>query len=224
MGWNLLVSKHDSHGIACFHPTKSSIYKGHCDQSPHFLDRWNTTNIHIRRGYRPRLGSFRACLQSIVYLHNEFVNIWSHLVPTLVYLAVLLTVDHSALYDGIDMSAADNAVMNTYITGFILGLIFSVCRRRPEAMEKAAILTPSQAYFHIVTAHDKPVAKRCLKLEYPGILLSVVTSAITFIYAGCYDEPSLQALYILLTALCATAVLFLIMNTLADGQQAAIWR
>jgi predicted membrane channel-forming protein YqfA (hemolysin III family) len=61
-------------------------------------------------------------------------------------------------------------------------------------------------------------------LDYLGILLNVVTCAITFIYAGLYEKPGLRAFYISLTALCAIAVFFVVMNPLADGPQAAILR
>ena len=81
---------------------------------------------YIRRGYRRQLNSFSACLRSIFHLHNESVNIWSHLLPTLFYLSVLLATDYSILHNGVDISTADNAVIQTYVFGSIICLIFSV--------------------------------------------------------------------------------------------------
>lgn len=90
------------------------------------LPQWMQSDLYIRRGYRRQLDSFSACLQSIFYLHNESVNIWSHLLPTIFYLAVLLATDYSTLHNGVDLSAADNAVLQTYIAGSITCLALSV--------------------------------------------------------------------------------------------------
>lgn len=169
------------------------------------LPRWMQSDPYIRRGYRRQLDSFSACFQSIFYLHNESVNIWSHLLPTLVYLSVLLATDYKILHNGVTLSTADNAVIQTYIAGSIACLTFS-------------------AWFHIVAAHSEPVATRFLKLDYLGILLNVVACAVTFIYAGLYGKPSLQAFYISLFVICATVVFSAISSPLAEGPQAAIFR
>ena len=57
------------------------------------LPRWMQIDPYIRRGYRRELNSFHACLQSLFYSHNELINIWSHLIPALVYLAILMGFD-----------------------------------------------------------------------------------------------------------------------------------
>ena len=68
------------------------------------------------------------------------------------------------------------------------------------------------------------MAARFLKLDYLGILLNLVACAVTFIYAGLYGNPSLQAFYISLFVICATVVFSAMLSPLADGPQAAIWR
>lgn len=91
------------------------------------LPQWMQSDPYIRRGYRRQLDSFSACFQSIFYLHNESVNIWSHLLPTLVYLSVLLATNYSILHNGVDLSTADTTVIQTYIAGSIVCLTLSVC-------------------------------------------------------------------------------------------------
>jgi len=44
------------------------------------LEHWRRDNAYIQTGYRPTSHSYRVSLQSLAYLHNESVNIWSHLV------------------------------------------------------------------------------------------------------------------------------------------------
>lgn len=36
-------------------------------------------NIHLLRGYRPLNESYTQCLASLFHIHNETVNIWTHL-------------------------------------------------------------------------------------------------------------------------------------------------
>ncbi|MCJ1288480.1 hypothetical protein MMC34_000008 [Xylographa carneopallida] len=169
------------------------------------LPQWMQSDPYIRSGYRGQLDSFGACFRSIFYLHNESVNIWSHIIPTCCYLAVLLATDYSILHNGVQLSSADNTVIQTYVAGSIVCLVFS-------------------AGFHTVTAHSEQVATRFLKLDYLGILLNVAACATTFIYAGFHGKPSLQALYISLFVVNSALVFSAILSPLADGPQAAVWR
>lgn len=100
------------------------------------LPQWMQSDPYILRGYRCQLDSFSACVQSIFYLHNESVNIWSHLSPTLAYLAVLLATDYSALHTGVDLSTADNTILQTYVFCCISCLAFSVCLALSERMKR----------------------------------------------------------------------------------------
>ncbi|GAA5968469.1 hypothetical protein JCM8115_006400 [Rhodotorula mucilaginosa] len=52
--------------------------------------KWMQQNSCIRSGYRPELGSFRACVRSLTFPHNELLNCWTHLVPSVSCLVVLL--------------------------------------------------------------------------------------------------------------------------------------
>ena len=189
------------------------------------IPQWMQCDPYIRHGYRPQLDSFSACCQSVFYLHNESVNIWSHIISALIYFSGLLSIDYSNIHDGVWFSTADNALINTYIAGCMACLIFSVRLSLGENDgETQPKLKPSQAWFHIVTAHSEQVAKCFLKLDYLGILLNVFACGVTFIYAGLYGKPNLQAFYISLFTVSATFVFSAIMSPLADGPQAAIWR
>lgn len=90
------------------------------------LPLWMQSDPYIRQGYRRQLNSFTACTQSIFYLHNESVNIWTHLLPILIYLVVFLLTDYSTHHNGIKLSSADNAALHAYIVGAIACLTFSV--------------------------------------------------------------------------------------------------
>ena len=40
---------------------------------------WMRDNHYIQTGYRPQSNSYKKSAYSITYLHNESVNIWTHL-------------------------------------------------------------------------------------------------------------------------------------------------
>ena len=82
---------------------------------------------YIRRGYRRQYNNFSACLKSLFYLHNETVNIWSHLLPTLGYFLALIGTDYSILTTGVKISAADGAAIQLYVVASVFCLLFSVC-------------------------------------------------------------------------------------------------
>jgi len=43
------------------------------------LPDWLRDNELIESGHRPQLGNFYACLESVVRLHSETGNVWTHL-------------------------------------------------------------------------------------------------------------------------------------------------
>lgn len=51
------------------------------------IPEWYSDNKYILHGYRPISNSAQACFNSWKYLHNETVNIYSHLIPGLFFLA-----------------------------------------------------------------------------------------------------------------------------------------
>src|SRR4051794_31880729 len=51
------------------------------DELPH----WRRDNHFIVRGYRPTSNSYWRSFLSLGYLHNEFVNIWTHLLGAVAF-------------------------------------------------------------------------------------------------------------------------------------------
>ena len=93
------------------------------------LPRWMQIDPYIRRGYRRELNSFHACLRSLFYLHNELINTWSHLVPALAYLAMLMGFDVKVFqYDLKDSTTclADWTTIQIYVVGTMICLGLSV--------------------------------------------------------------------------------------------------
>ena len=54
---------------------------GSIDQAEEF----QRTNKHIKRGYRVNFNTFWDTTKTLFMIHNETVNVWSHLIGALVF-------------------------------------------------------------------------------------------------------------------------------------------
>lgn len=177
----------------------------HFDQLPS----WMQNDPYIQRGYRKPTGAIKDCLHSLWYPHNELVNTWSHLLPAMFFIALLVGVDYLELkeleHSGKEIRWADLAMMQFYFVCTALCLLFS-------------------ATFHGMNCHSDDMARRTLKLDYLGIVLTISSTCITSTYFGLYDNPRLQAIYISFTVLCGTTVFWMVLKPGVDGVHAAAWR
>ena len=102
---------------------------------------------YIRGGYRRQLNSFRACFWSLFYLHNELINVWSHLLPAFIYLLALLSLDFWTFHSGFEAPARDVAFFHMYIVCTVGCLLLS-------------------AIYHVTNAHSEEISRYFLKLDY----------------------------------------------------------
>lgn len=140
------------------------------------LPKWYQDNPYIRTGYRPVSNSYHACIYSLAYLHNETMNIYSHLIPAIV-LALLLP----TLQINISRTYADAPWMDR----FMLTL---------TPMAALCTLSLSSTY-HTLMNHSAVVSASCLLLDYTGILALILASFVSGIYVGFYDSRFHQYLY-----------------------------
>ncbi|KGO71473.1 Hly-III-like protein [Penicillium italicum] len=77
---------------------------------------WYGHNPYIRTSYRPVTPSISRCLSSLLYLHNETVNVYSHLIPATIALLGnwLLYVYFSTSFP--QATWADQLVFHIYLT------------------------------------------------------------------------------------------------------------
>ena len=54
------------------------------------LPSWLVDNEFLLSGHRPPMPSFKECFASIFRLHTETVNIWTHLIGTLVFIIIAI--------------------------------------------------------------------------------------------------------------------------------------
>jgi adiponectin receptor len=129
------------------------------------LPPWRRDNPSILYGYRPTSNSFRASFHSLLYLHNESVNIWSHLFGAVaftlggLYLHALIAPRYESA------SSADVLVFGCFFGGAFCCLGMS-------------------ATYHLLCNHSEEVARWGNKLDYTGIVFLIVGSYVPALWYG----------------------------------------
>ena len=140
------------------------------------LQSWQQDNHYIHSGYRPASNSYMKSFASLGYLHNESVNIYSHLLG-----AIAFTISGIWLCQALGSRyvSASNADVLAF-TSFFLG---------------AALCLGMSATYHTMSNHSPSVNAIGNKLDYVGIVFLITGSFVPSVYYGFYCEPGLQNMY-----------------------------
>ncbi|PGH17788.1 hypothetical protein AJ79_00929 [Helicocarpus griseus UAMH5409] len=140
------------------------------------LEHWQRDNHHIHTGYRPASGSFTVSFCSLGYVHNETVNIYTHLLPAIlsIPLAVYLYKSISSRYE--TATHGDVVAFSCFFAG-------------------AAFCLGMSATYHTISNHSPAVARFGNALDYIGIVGLITGSFIPSVYYGFYCMPQYQELY-----------------------------
>ena len=153
---------------------------------------WQQDNEYILSGYRQPTRSFKRCFESLGYIHNETVNIYSHITGAALFLAAPIYA-YQALYLRYPLATrADIFVFSTFFYGVAICFVLS-------------------ATYHIISNHSPKVQQFGNQLDYLGIVVLMWGSTIPSIYYGFYCDPHLQKVYwanvSFLATLCIAATL-----------------
>lgn len=100
--------------------------------SLHHLPGWmKDEKNHITRGFRLETKSVRGCYNSLWYLHNESVNIWSHLLVGIFFLSMFLWSTVPSLHGSYTLPNSDIRLLQFYLVGTVACLFFSVSLSMP---------------------------------------------------------------------------------------------
>lgn len=140
------------------------------------LSPWQRDNHYIRSGYRAQSNSYLRSWKSLGYVHNETVNIYSHLLG-----ALLAIVSGIALYLTLGSryetaTREDVLVLSCFFAGAVACLGMS-------------------ATYHTIQNHSHEVAVWGNKLDYLGIVFLIWGSFIPVLYYAFGDEPELRRTY-----------------------------
>ncbi|RCK55903.1 ADIPOR-like receptor IZH1 [Candida viswanathii] len=147
----------------------------------HELDEWQQDNHFIRSGYVKETNSYRECLNSLTYLHNESVNIYSHLLPSSVsFWTVLFYI---------------NYVLTPYLN--YLG-IWEKLNFLQFALAATFCMFMSST-FHCLKSHSHKVCKFGNQLDYFGIIILITCSLNSVVIFAYYDYPLLRNIFVALS-------------------------
>ncbi|OAA55650.1 Hly-III-related protein [Cordyceps fumosorosea ARSEF 2679] len=156
----------------------------------HEIPSWQQDNEHILSGYRPTSGSAWASFTSLLYLNNQTVNTYSHLIGALLFLMLPFYFYNDIFLQQDNRQRADVLVVSTYCVGVAVCFVFSTI-------------------FHTLWNHSHDVSRYCNKLDYLGILVLMWGAGIPTIYYGFMCNHNLRLVYWTMstsTALCCTIV------------------
>ncbi|KAF1990003.1 HlyIII-domain-containing protein [Aulographum hederae CBS 113979] len=140
------------------------------------LPEWYQDNPSVRTAYRPVSFSLLACLESWVYLHNESLNIYTHLLPALLSLPVQLLVQVWISQHFPEASMVDRSVFAANIFAVTTCMMLSTL-------------------YHTLMNHSMKVSFLWLGIDYVGILSLILGSFFSGIFVGFYCEPALRRTY-----------------------------
>ena len=119
------------------------------------LPAWLQDNQHIHSGYRPASNSYRKSLASLTHLHNESVNIYTHLVGANLALLAGVYAHHSLRPRYERATQRDVLVFLCFFGGAVACLGMS-------------------ATYHTISNHSERVARMGNRLDYLGYVMRTI--------------------------------------------------
>lgn len=146
---------------------------------------WYQDNPYVRSSYRPVSYSSFSCLCSWTFLHNESLNIYTHLVPAILSIFAQVWMQRVISRSFPEASVGDRLVFATNLAAATVSLGLSTG-------------------YHTLMNHSVHVSGLWLRIDYIGILALTLGSFFSGIYVGFYEHPHLRLLY--WTMICALSL------------------
>ncbi|KAI8808778.1 hemolysin-III related-domain-containing protein [Cladochytrium replicatum] len=149
------------------------------------LPNWCHDNTFIVTGYRHIQHSYKGCVDSLFYIHNETGNVYTHLVGAVAFMALFFVTFLAFTPDMETTQWSDYLVISVFLGGAVACLMLSTL-------------------FHLFQCHSLSVCKAWNKADYIGIVVLIVSSFVPAIYYGFLCNPVLQIAY--LTFICVFGI------------------
>lgn len=173
------------------------------DEMPEWFRR--ESNQWILRGYRPISGSAHASFSSWSYIHNESVNIYSHLIPAVFFLLGEWHIQQYLVSKYSGVTGAD----------FIAFSIF---------MLTAVTCLSLSATYHTLMNHSQHVEHLCLRLDMLGVVIFILGDLILGIYMIFWCEPLPRNIYWSMIGVFGTLTIFMTMHPRFQGSRYRLFR
>ncbi len=164
------------------------------------LPEWRRSNEYIVGSYRPLVLSFYGCFASIFRLHNETLNIWTHLVGFLLF-GGIISGELTGMFEGISIYNLPWLEQLMLFLFFIGTMVCFLC----------------STLFHIFQSHSHSVSLFFSRLDYAGIAFLITSSSVPAYYYGFYCTELAKwahiSVLLLLCMTCTTIILRKKFNT-----------
>lgn len=158
------------------------------------LEEWQRDNEYILHGYRRVQYNWRGCFTSVfAYIHNETVNIHTHLWGSVLFLYFLATFYPSYVESHVNTTWKDVTVIAIFLAS-------------------GAICLAASAFYHTSGCHSKEVASYCHAYDYSGIIILIVGSFYPAIYYGFFCDPHIQRIYLTTMCLAGLGAAYIVLN------------
>jgi len=153
---------------------------------------WQQDNHFILTHYRPACYNIKGCLASLFYLHNESVNIHSHLLGAFLFFFISLSM---YTFERYSVKTGDIVAFSCFFAGAIICLGISagyhmISNHSPHVSRLGNQVRGRS----LETVHEDPLMQ-WPKLDYAGIVALITGSFVPSVYYGFHCEPTLQKIY-----------------------------
>ena len=163
------------------------------DEMPEWFRR--ESNQWILHGYRPISGSVHASFCSWSYVHNESVNIYSHLIPAIFFLLGEWYIQQYLVSKYSGVTSADLMAFSIFM------------------LTAATCLSLSTTY-HTLMNHSQHAERFCLRLDMMGVVVFILGDLTLGIYLVFWCEPLARNIYwSMVCHINDSAMLFLLIQT-----------
>ena len=140
------------------------------------LPEWHQDNEYILLGYRPISGSAQVSFRSWLYIHNESVNIYSHLIPAVAFLLGEWYIQQYLTSRYVNISGADFFIFSFFLFTAVVCLGLSTT-------------------YHTLMNHSQKVEQLWLRLDLIGIVVLTLGDFVSGIYMVFWCEPLQRKIY-----------------------------
>ncbi|CAG8226752.1 unnamed protein product [Penicillium salamii] len=166
------------------------------------LPEWYQDNEFIHHGYRPVSRSIRACISSWLALHTETVNIYSHLIP-----AILFTFVEAGVFGYLQIKYPQATLGDQFIFAIFL--------------QSATICLGFSAAYHTLMNHSHAVCGLWLQFDFVGIIVLTIGKFISGINMVFYCERTLKQVYWAMILTLGLLTISILLNPKFSGRS---WR
>lgn len=135
----------------------------------------------ILKGYRPLSNSYPISVRSLLYVHNQTVNIYTHLLGFLLFVLTAFAFRDSITSRYHTASYEDIVVFSSFFAGVLTCLGLS-------------------SAFHSFSNHSEEAYHQWLVLDFLGILCLIAGSWVPGVYYGFYCQRTVSKFYLIMVS------------------------